>query len=334
MSEAPRTYKVFAHVTGLVLFEIAFWSGVLAVGVLLRKVAPQLDLHYPGAWPALVVPPVGLVLFAVHYRWKQQRMTEAADAELSRSLWPDARPRRAVWKFLVWRTALALLAIGMLDPKWGTRMEEMESEGVDIMIALDVSRSMLAEDVGMARLDLAKRSIERVVQQLDGDRVGLIVFAGEAYVQAPLTQDLAAVKLFLDAIGTETIPLQGTAVGAALALAADSFDPESQAGRVVLLLTDGENHQDDALARTAEAAEQGISVHTIGMASEAGGPIPEYDRYGRSKGYKKDADGQPVVSTLDERMLVAMAEAGNGTLCSGQPRLCGPGPLPVDAGRP
>ena len=106
-------------------------------------------------------------------------------------------------------------------------MEEMESEGVDIMIALDVSRSMLAEDVGMARLDLAKRSIERVVQQLDGDRVGLIVFAGEAYVQAPLTQDLAAVKLFLDAIGTETIPLQGTAVGASLALAADSFDPES-----------------------------------------------------------------------------------------------------------
>ena len=132
-------------------------------------------------------------------------MTEAADAQLSRSLWPDARPRRAVWKFLVWRTALALLAVGMLDPKWGTRMEEMESEGVDIMIALDVSRSMLAEDVGMARLDLAKRSIERVVQQLDGDRVGLIVFAGEAYVQAPLTQDLAAVKLFLDAIGTETI---------------------------------------------------------------------------------------------------------------------------------
>ena len=164
------------------------------------------------------------------------------------------RPRRAVWKFLVWRTALALLAVGMLDPKWGTRMEEMESEGVDIMIALDVSRSMLAEDVGMARLDLAKRSIERVVQQLDGDRVGLIVFAGEAYVQAPLTQDLAAVKLFLDAIGTETIPLQGTAVGAALALAVDSFDPESQAGRVVLLLTDGENHQDDALARAAEAA--------------------------------------------------------------------------------
>ena len=313
MTASSRAYKVFANVTGLVLFELVFWSSVVALAILLRKVAPQLDLHYPGAWPALLVAPVGLLLFAGHYRWKQRRMADAAELELSRSLWPDARPRRAVWKFLVWRTGIALLAVGLMDPKWGTRMEEMESEGVDIMIALDVSRSMLTEDVGVARLDLAKRSIERVVQQLDGDRVGLIVFAGEAYVQAPLTQDLTAVKLFLDAIGTETVPLQGTAVGAALALAMDSFDPESQASRVVLVLTDGENHEDDALARTSEAAERGISVHTVGMASEAGGPIPEYDRYGRSKGYKTDESGQPVVSTLDERMLVAMAEAGQGT---------------------
>ena len=313
MTAPSRAYKVFANVTGLVLFELVFWSSVVALAILLRKVAPQLDLHYPGAWPALLVAPVGLLLFAGHYRWKQRRMADAAELELSRSLWPDARPRRAVWKFLVWRTGIALLAVGLMDPKWGTRMEEMESEGVDIMIALDVSRSMLTEDVGVARLDLAKRSIERVVQQLDGDRVGLIVFAGEAYVQAPLTQDLTAVKLFLDAIGTETVPFQGTAVGAALALAMDSFDPESQASRVVLVLTDGENHEDDALARTSEAAERGISVHTVGMASEAGGPIPEYDRYGRSKGYKTDESGQPVVSTLDERMLVAMAEAGQGT---------------------
>ena len=126
---------MFAHVTGLVLFEIAFWSGVLAVGVLLKEVAPKLDLHYPERGPRWWCPPSAWCSSLCTYRWKQQRMTEAADAELSRSLWPDARPRRAVWKFLVWRTALALLAIGMLDPKWGTRMEEMESEGVDIMIA-------------------------------------------------------------------------------------------------------------------------------------------------------------------------------------------------------
>ena len=274
-----RSYKVFAHVTGLVLFEIAFWVAVVGFSLLLRKVAPQLDLQVGTAWPALLIPPVGLLLFAGHYLWKQKRMADVADLALSESLWPAARPRRHVWKFLVWRTALALLAIGMVDPKWGTRMEEVESDGVDIMVALDVSKSMLAEDVGMARLDLAKRTIERLVQRLDGDRIGLVVFAGDAYVQAPLTLDLAAVKLFLDATTPDAIPLQGTAVGRALSLCADSFDAESEASRVVLVITDGENHEDDALARATEAAEKGIQVHAVGLASESGGPIPNYDRY-------------------------------------------------------
>ena len=192
-------------------------------------------------------------------------------------------------------------------------MEEVESEGVDIMVAMDVSKSMLTEDLSMSRLDLAKRTIERIVKQLDGDRVGLVVFAGDAYVQAPLTLDLAAVKLFLDAASPASIPLQGTAVGRAIALCAESFDAESQASKVILIITDGENHEDDALARAADAANDGIAVHAIGMASDAGGPIPVYDRYGRANGYKTDEAGQPIVSTLDERMLVAMVEAGKGT---------------------
>ena len=308
-----RSYKVFAHITGLILFEGAFWLAVVGMAVLLRKVAPQLDVHAAHAWPALLVAPVGLLLFAAHYRWKQKRMAEAADLELSVSLWPDARPQRQVWKFLVWRTAIAMLAMGIIDPKWGTRMEEVETEGVDIMVALDVSKSMWTEDVGMARLDLAKRTIERLVQQLDGDRIGLVVFAGDAYVQAPLTLDLAAVKLFLDATTPDAIPLQGTAVGRAIALCSDSFDSESEASRVILVITDGENHEDDALARATAAVGQGIQVHAVGLASEGGGPIPNYDRYGRQQGYKSDESGQPIVSTLDERLLVAMAEAGQGT---------------------
>ena len=268
------SYKVFAHITGLVLFEMSFWALTASLAWMLRKVAPQLDLHLPGAWPALLIPIVGLILFSAHYRWKQVRMASVVDLNLSHSLWPDARPRRHVWKFLVWRTALAMLALGMLDPKWGTKMEEVESEGVDIMVALDVSKSMLTEDLGMSRLELAKRSVERVVKQLDGDRVGLVVFAGDAYVQAPLTMDLAAVKLFLDATGPESIPLQGTAVGRAIAICAESFDQESQASKVTLVITDGENHEDDALARAGEASKSGIAVHAIGMASEAGGTHP------------------------------------------------------------
>ncbi len=309
----PRKYKVFSHVTGLVLFELVFWAFIVALYFLVRSAAPQFELHMPGAWPALLVAPMGLLLFARHYLWKQRRMSKALDVALIETLWPQARPRRSVWKFLLWRTGVAILALGMLAPKLGTRLKEVEAKGVDIMVALDVSRSMMAEDVGMARLDLAKRTIERMVGRLDGDRAGLVVFAGDAYVQAPLTLDLAAVKLFLDAIGPEAIPVQGTAVGSAIELCTSSFDDESQASRIILVLTDGENHEDDALARADEAAAGGIQVHAIGMASEGGGPIPVFDRYGRQTGYKEDASGQPVVSTLDERMLVSMVEAGGGT---------------------
>ena len=318
MSE-PRTYRVFSHITGLVLFELVFWMLAAGLYFLVRSAAPQFELHLPGYWPALLAPPLSLLLFAGHYRWKQRRMARAVDLDLAQTLWPDARPRRSVWKFLVWRTGLAIMAMGMLAPKLGTRLNEVEAKGVDIMIALDVSRSMMAEDLGMSRLDLAKRTIERIVAKLDGDRVGLVVFAGDAYVQAPLTLDLTAVKLFLDAVGPDAVPKQGTAIGSAVARCMESFDPESQASKVVLVLTDGENHEDDALARASEAANKGIQVHAAGMASEGGGPIPEFDRYGRSKGYKSDASGQPVVSTLDERMLVSMVEAGQGTYVRARP---------------
>ncbi|MCH1576274.1 MAG: VWA domain-containing protein [Flavobacteriales bacterium] len=308
-----RTYKVFANVTGLVVFELLFWAAIGGVYLLIKTTVPQFELHQPSAWPALLIAPIVLVFFARHYLWKQRRISQSVDLKLSKTLWPNARPRRSIWKFLVWRTALAFLAMGMLAPKTGTRLKEVEAKGVDIMIALDVSRSMLAEDLGMSRLDLAKRTIERIVGSLDGDRAGLVVFAGDAYVQAPLTLDLAAVKLFLDAIGPEAMPVQGTAIGAAIEQCVASFDPESQASKVIMILTDGENHEDDALARADEAAKLGIKVHAAGMASEAGGPIPEFDRYGRQTGYKEDQNGQPVVSTLDERMLVAMVEAGTGT---------------------
>ena len=315
---AERTYKVFAHVTGLVVFELFFWAAMGGIYLLIKSAVPQFELHQPSAWPALFIAPFLLLFFARHYLWKQRRISQSVDLKLSKTLWPSARPRRSVWKFLMWRTAVAFLAMGMLAPKTGTRLKEMEAKGVDIMIALDVSRSMMAEDLGMSRLDLAKRTIERIVGSLDGDRAGLVVFAGDAYVQAPLTLDLAAVKLFLDAIGPEAMPVQGTAIGAAIEQCVASFDPESQASKVVMILTDGENHEDDALARADEAAAAGIKVHAAGMASEAGGPIPEFDRYGRQTGYKEDGTGQPVVSTLDERMLVAMVEAGAGTYVRAQ----------------
>jgi Ca-activated chloride channel family protein len=192
-------------------------------------------------------------------------------------------------------------------------MEEVTSEGIDVVVALDVSNSMRAEDVGMDRLALARMSVKRLLNQLEGDRVGLVVFAGDAYVQCPITTDHAALQLFLDNAVPELIPTQGTAVGTAIDLSVTCFDAESPASKTILVLTDGENHEDDAVAAAEAAAAAGIEVHAIGMGSPAGAPVPDVDRFGRTRGFKTDASGQPVVSALDEAGLIRIADAGNGT---------------------
>jgi Ca-activated chloride channel family protein len=165
----------------------------------------------------------------------------------------------------------------------------------------------------MDRLALARMTVKRLLNQLDGDRVGLVVFAGDAYVQCPITTDHAALQLYLDNAVPELIPTQGTAVGTAIDLCVRSFDAESPASKAILVLTDGENHEDDAVAAAEEAAGAGIEVHAIGMGSPAGAPVPDVDRYGRARGFKTDKSGTPVVSALDEAGLIRIADAGNGT---------------------
>jgi Ca-activated chloride channel family protein len=209
--------------------------------------------------------------------------------------------------------ALASILIGVLDLKVGARLKEVTSEGVDVMVALDVSTSMEAEDTGSSRIDLAKQSIQRLIKALDGDRVGLVIFAGDAYVQCPITTDYGALKLFLDGVTTDLVPVQGTAVGRAIEVCANGFDPESPASKMIVVFTDGENHEDDAVAMAEDVLDSGIEVHTIGMGTTSGAPIPLYDRFGRSRGFKDDGDGNPIVTALDEATLIQVAEAGNGT---------------------
>ena len=312
-NKAMPTYKVFGHLGGLLLLELLFWAAVAGMVLVARNVAPNIDVHYPEHWIALCAAPVGLLLFAGHYRWKRKMMARWVEAETGRTIWPGARPRRSVTRFILWRTGIAFIGIALLDPVVGMRQEEVEAEGIDVMIALDVSKSMLTEDVGMDRLTLGKRTIERLMDRFDGDRVGLVVFAGDAFVQAPITMDLSAVSLFLDAIDTKSIPTQGTAIGWAIEECVRSFDPESEASRVIIVLTDGENHEDDAVKEALSAHQDGIQIHTIGMASDGGGPIPEFDIYGRQRGFKQGPDGQPVVSMLDEALLISIADAGDGT---------------------
>ncbi|MDE0871583.1 MAG: VWA domain-containing protein [Flavobacteriales bacterium] len=306
-------FRVFPTSVALVLTELAFWLVLLLVWYFLQRVAPNIQLEHPHWWPLLILLPASLAVFIWSYTRNQRWARRLADESLWDQNLPRWKPRLQGWKYTLWRLAMAAALLGLLDIKVGARLREVKSEGVDIMMAVDVSNSMEAEDLGLSRLNLAKRTVERLLGKLDGDRVGLVVFAGDAYVQCPITTDYGAIKLFLDGVNTGLVPIQGTAVGRAMEVCQAGFDLESPASKLILVLTDGENHEDDAPAIARKMANQSIEVHTIGMGTAGGAPIPIYDRYGRPKGFKMDTDGNPIVTALDEATLIQIAEAGNGT---------------------
>lgn len=218
--------------------------------------------------------------------------------------------RRGV-KFTLLSLAVLFLVLGLANPQIGTKMEEVKREGVDAVIALDVSNSMKAEDITPNRLDHAKQNISRMLAKLQNDRVGLIVFAGQSYLQLPLTTDYSAVRLVLNTIDTDVVPVPGTAIGSAIRLAMESFIAGETKHKVVILVTDGENHEDDALGEAKKAREEGVVIHAIGMGSEEGSPIPVYQN-DAAAGFRKDADGSVVLSRLNEGMLREIASAGGG----------------------
>ncbi len=306
-------FRVFPTGVALVLSELAFWIVIGLVAYSIQKIAPNVQWERLNYWPLLLALPATVALFIVSYRIKSKWAKRLADEHLWPLTLPFWKPRLLGWKFVLWRMALAFAVFGVMDLKVGARLREVKSEGVDIMLALDVSNSMEAEDLGMSRLNLGKRTIERLVGQLDGDRVGLVVFAGEAYVQCPITTDYGAVKLFLDQVTTGLVPVQGTAVGRALEVCQEGFDAESPASKMIVILTDGENHEDDAVDMASKIAKASVEIHTIGMGTTNGAPIPLYDRYGRPNGFKSDQNGQPIVTALDEATLIQIAEAGQGT---------------------
>ena len=309
-----KNYGSIRPVMGLLLFlECLFWAGLAAAWISARALAPSLTFERMDSWPLLLLTTLSTFLMVFHVRWRHRAVQRLADAPRLDSVFSGYTLFQPAWKFLLWRWALAALVIGWLDPKMGSQLEEVESEGVDVMVAVDVSNSMLAEDVGMPRLDLAKRTVERLMAQTAGDRIGLVVFAGEAYVQCPLTTDAEAVKLFLASVHPGMVSVQGTAVGRAVETCWEGFDVNSESARAVVVITDGENHEDDIVAASRKVSEEGGSVHFMGLATVEGSPIPAFDSRGRPSGFREDASGNPVVSRLDESTLLASAQAGNGT---------------------
>ena len=261
----------------------------------------------------LVLIPIIILGFILSVRWRKKAIGVFGQLKLVYKLMPMASEFKLRFKFILFAIAIGSLIIGIANPQIGSKMEEVKREGVDLMIAIDLSNSMLAEDLQPNRLMRAKQSISKLIDRLDGDRIGLIVFAGDAYVQLPITTDYSAAKLFLSTINTSIVPTQGTAIGKAIELSIKSFDLENDQNKAIIVITDGENHEDDAIEKAKEAQELGIFVHTIGMGSAEGGPIPIKNRYGSITSYQKDREGNTIITNLNEGMLKQIAQSGGGS---------------------
>jgi Ca-activated chloride channel homolog len=258
----------------------------------------------------LLLLPVLVILWIVNEIRKRRALRRFGDINLVKNLIPELSGMRSSVKFILELAALSLAIIMLARPQFGSKIEEVKKEGVEVIIALDVSNSMLAEDIQPNRLERAKQAITRLVDNLDNDKIGLIVFAGDAYTQIPVTTDYVSAKMFLSSINPNIVPKQGTAIGTAINLGIRSFTPGEGKSKAMILITDGENHEDDPLAVAREASKAGIIIHTIGIGSVEGVPVPFISNL--KTDYLKDVDGNTVISKLDENILKEIAIGTNG----------------------
>ena len=254
----------------------------------------------------LLLIPFFFILHALVIRLRKRRLCRFGDETLVKQLMPSYTVSKAWVRLVLFSLAFFFFVIGLSRPQIGAKLKEHETKGAEIMIVLDVSNSMLAEDYSPNRLDRAKLAISRLVDKLRDDRIGLIVFAGNSFVQLPITTDYVSAKMFLSSISTESVPVQGTAIGDAINTAMRSFSAQSEKSRAVIVITDGENHEDDPVTAAKQAAEMGARVFAIGVGSPEGKPIPMNGEL------LKDKDGEIVVTRLDEKVLQDVAAAGNG----------------------
>jgi Ca-activated chloride channel homolog len=251
------------------------------------------------------------LLFVWYHFWRKRAYQKLGELNLIEQLAPERSKRKHIIKFVLLFIAFVFLIIGIANPQIGTKYEKVKRSGVDVMIALDVSKSMLAEDIKPNRLERSKQFISRLIDKLQNDRIGLIVFAGNAYLQMPITIDYSAAKLFLRNINTDMVPTQGTAITEAIQLSVKSFNQDEKKHKVLIIISDGEDHQGDAVAAAEEASKEGIVVHALGVGSPKGAPIPSY-RNGVQADYKRDESGNIVLSKLNETALQQIAVKGDG----------------------
>lgn len=265
----------------------------------------------------LAVIPVIVVLFILLQIWKKRTQRKFSDLALLRRITPNRSRFKSSLKLIFFLLGLTFLILGLVNPKIGTKLETVKREGVDIVFAVDVSKSMLAEDIAPNRLEKAKRLVSEIINQLASDRIGIIAYAGQAFPQLPITTDYGAAKMFLQSMNTDMLTSQGTAINEAIELATTFYNDDEQTNRVLFIISDGEDHSEgSALDAVEQAVDEGIRIFTIGVGSPKGAPIP-LKRNGVVESLKKDAQGEVVITRLNEEVLADIADEGNGLYING-----------------
>lgn len=263
---------------------------------------------------AFALIPIFIGIYIWYIYSSKKNLKKLGDTGLISQLAPNVSKAKKTTKFILFLLAFSLLILGLCNLQTGSKMREVKREGADIMICLDVSNSMLAQDLSPNRLERAKIAIERMIDKLEGDRLGIVIFAGEAYVQLPITTDYSSAKLFLESINTKIVPVQGTNIADAINKSVESFGKDDGKNKAIVIITDGENNEEanaSAIDAAEEAAKKGIVINTIGVGSESGVPIPNMID-GIVSGYKKDKSGNTIVSKLDSKILQNIAAETNG----------------------
>ncbi|MGC9331144.1 MAG: VWA domain-containing protein [Bacteroidales bacterium] len=255
----------------------------------------------------LLALPALFLLFWYNRRVLNRNIKKFGDLKLVQRLMINISTSRPWWKFGLMSLGLLMLIFALARPQFGSKLKEVKKEWMEIVVALDVSRSMQTKDISPSRLASAKRSVEHFINKLDGDMLGMVVFAGDAYIQIPLTNDYGAARMYLNNVDTDIVPVQGTNLAKAINMSVKVFSPDPESAKVLLIISDGENHEENAIEAANIAANGGIKIYTVGMGTKKGGPIPK-----SSGGFHKDNSGQVVISKLNENILSSIAKAGDG----------------------
>jgi len=306
-------YNVTQWLIAIIITELLFWSIALASYKYIDLYVKEFRFENPNhLWLFCFIPFI-IIIWNKSLKWKNKTIKKFASKKNLEFLFDGFSNIKSVLKFILLRLSLSFLVIAIANPQYGENQRQIEAKGIDIMIALDVSKSMQAEDLreGYSRLKVAKLGIAKMIQSLHSDYIGIVVFAGDAFKQLPITPDYQVATMFLKNIETQMISSQGTDIGNAIDKCVSSFDFERETNKTIIILSDGEDHQKQGISAAEDAYSQGIIINTIGMATTKGVPIPIY-RNGKAIGIKKDENNQTVLTKLNEQMLYDIAEVGNG----------------------